>query len=249
MRALIVALFSLGIVLPDALAAQPIVGPERFVGEAILAHGGAKIDQYGAEVMILEGKLVVGGKEIDFTGDFVLQFPAKFRHTVRYEADGKKHETVAIFNGDRGWTVRDGRTEEMNRIEVLQARDLLHALRVSRLTGIPNDRDCQLTSLNPAMVDGRRALGVKVSSRGEKDVVLWIGQERKFVLKLERDLQVDDKRSLKREELFSDFREVGGIVRAFKRTTIVDGKKFSESTSSEIRLYPRIDEKVFAKPQ
>lgn len=233
--------------------ADLMLGPDHFVKEAIEAHGGElKIDRYRGEVMKLEGKMDRAGKEFDFTGEFMLQLPGQFKHVVRFEVDGVKHETIAVFNSDKGWRNRDGETEEMGEREIALAKDMLHAYRVSRLTVIPNDRGFKLMNLNsasnPSVIDGVRAWEIKVSFKGEKDVVLCIGDQKKLLIKVQRDLQLDDKKTLKLEESFSDYKEVNGVQRPFKRSTTLDGKKTNESKATEIKLFEQLDDKEFAKP-
>jgi hypothetical protein len=252
MRSALLAAFTL-LATSSISRADLMLGPNVFVEQSIKAHGGAaKIDKYRAEVMKLEGTLIRDGKEYAFTGESVLQLPSQFKHVVRFEVDGKKHETIAVFNGDKGWRKRDGATEDMSTVEMTQAKDLLHAFKVARMTSIPNDRTYQLTNLqqamNAAMIGDQRAWGINVAVKGEKNVVLYIGDDKKLLLKLERNLQVDAKKTAKLEEFFSDYREVNGVQRAFKRLTLIDGNKVSESKSNEINLYEQVDEKRFERP-
>jgi hypothetical protein len=239
--------------LPACAADDPRLTPPNILTQSIQATGGAAaIDKFKGEFMNLEGKLVRDGKEIDFTGEFALQLPDQFRHIVRFAVDGKTFESVAVFNRDKGWRKRDGVTEEMSALELTQARDLLHSFKVARMTPVVKDQAFQLTNISgssdPLLVEGVPAWCIKVTSKDEKDVVLCINVESKRLQKLERILQVDAKSSVRLEEIFSDYREVQGVQRSHKRITLIDGKKISESRSTNVQLFDKIDEGIFHKP-
>ncbi len=239
--------------LPACAADDPRLTPQSILAESIQANGGAAaIDKFKAEYMNLEGKLVREGKEIEFTGEFVLQLPNQFKHIVRFSLDSKTYETIAVFNRDKGWRKRDGITEEMSALELVQARDLLHSFKVARMTPVVNDQAFHWTNISgtsdPLLVEGVPAWCLKATCKDEKDVVLCINVESKRLQKLERVLQVDAKTSVRLEEIFSDYHEVQGIQRAHKRITLIDGKKISESRSTNVRLFEQIDDNVFRKP-
>jgi len=140
----------------------------------------------------------------------------------------------------------------MGRLEAIQARDVLYSLLLGRMTVILKEPAFHATYLtgdmSPMVINSRRAWGVNVSHPGEKDVVLWISEEKRLLMKLERSLQISEMKTVKLEEFFDDYREVNGIPRAFRRETLIDGKKISESRTTEIKLYERLDDKLFARP-
>jgi hypothetical protein len=233
--------------------ADLMLGPDHFIGESIKAHGGdKKIDKYRAETMKIEGKMFRDGKEFDLSGEFAVQLPGQMKNVIRFEMDGKKHEIVTVVNGDKGWRRIDGKTEDMDVRALAQARDTLHAYKVARMTQIPNDREFKLVNKNmasnPSMIDGARAWGIQVSYRKEKDVVLWIGDEKKLLLKLERTIESGKMKMVKLEESFSDYKEINGVQRPMKRIVYMDGKKSVESKATELKLLEQLDEKEFAKP-
>lgn len=232
--------------------ADLMLGPEYFVGESIKAHGGDKIEKYRAEVLKFDGKMMFQGQELPITGEHVVQLPGQMKSVIRLEVDGLKLEFVTVVNGDKGWRRTNGITSDMDANALAQSKDTLHAYRVARMTQIPNDREFKLVNKNiasnPSIIDGVRAWGIQVSYPKEKDVVLWIADKEKLLLKMERMQQNAEKKMFLVAESFSDYKEINGVQRPMKRIVFMDGKKSMESKATEIKLLEQIDEKEFAKP-
>ena len=120
---------------------------------------------------------------------------------------------------------------------------------MSRLTPLFRDRAYQPAMLDiTATIDGVRARGVKITCKGEKDIVVWIGEDKNLILKLDRVLQIDEQKTAKMEEFFSDYREIGGVQRPMRRITAIDGKKAIDLRVVDIKLYEQVDPKMFEKP-
>jgi hypothetical protein len=235
------------------LQADPIPEPYQWAGLSIRAQGGAtNIEKYRGEYIKFQGKMFRESQETAVTGECLLQLPGQFKQIIRFEADGKVHETIAVFDTTKGWRQRDGSTENMNGSEIIQSKDRLHSFNMARLTPLFRDRAFEPAMLDktasPATIEGMRARGIKVACKGEKDVVLWIDEQKNLVVKIERALQVDDRKVAKMEEFFSEYKEIGGVLRPMRRTSSIDGKKAIDLTIVDIKLYEQIDSKMFEKP-
>ena len=98
-------------------------------------------------------------------------------------------------------------------------------------------------------VEKRAALGVKVSSKGHRDVDLYFDKETGLLVKTETRVKMDGSDVEVQEESFaSEYKEVQGTKQAMKFTVKRDGKLFVEGEATELTLSEKLDASTFAKP-
>jgi hypothetical protein len=244
-------LVALALLLPTVATADLTFGPEYFIRETIKANGGtAAINKFRAEIAKIKGTMVKDGKEVPFTGQFIIQFPEQLKRDYYFEEDGKRTRLIRVLNGDKGWVSQDGTTRDYKKIEAAEDIETIHAYRMARLTQLVDDTEIDLTRLyfagnNPNNVNGERAWGFRVQVKERRPVDLYLGANPQVLLKIERVVLEPD---VKWEEYLSDYQEVNGVKRPMKRLIYLAGKKWLEMTVTEIKLSEQIDEKEFARP-
>jgi outer membrane lipoprotein-sorting protein len=225
---------------------------QKVIDRAIQATGGReKIDKFKAVTFKMKGKFYGMGEGIDYTGEVAVQVPDKTRTQVDGEVNGAKVTFfVRVTDGKKMWQKTfNEETKELNKEEQAEAREEMHAQRVASLVPL-QDKDYQLAALGEAKVDGKPAVGVRVSHKGYRDVNLFFDKDSGLLVKTERsvkDLMAGDKEQTQ-EEVLSDFKEVQGVKHATKLVINRDGKKYVEAELSDVELKEKLDDSIFAKP-
>jgi hypothetical protein len=220
------------------------------IDKAIKAHGGQeRIDKVKAGQTRMKGTIHLAGKAaIPFTQEMLYQWPNQFKAVMEIEGNGQKFTVTTVSNGDKGW-INDGqKTQELEGKALAEMKEEAHLARLARLTGL-KDKTVQLSGLGESKVDGRPAVGVKVTSKGHRDVSLYFDKASGLLVKTERQaVDVMSGRELSEEKVFSDYQEVDGLQSAKKVVVYRDGKKFMEVEVVSVKFLDKLDPGVFAKP-
>jgi hypothetical protein len=251
MRTVILAV--LAVLLPTTVWADLMLGPQVFIEDAAKAHGGeTAINKYRAEIVKMKGTIHKNGKDVPFTGEYIVQLPQQLKQVLRYEEGGKPVEEVRTCAGDQGWVRINDRVRDYTRAEVAEDAATLHAYRMARLAGLTEDRAIELKNLNvglsPTPLDKKRAWGIRVVVKGQRDVDLFIDAESKLLLKIDRMVPTADGKAIQREEYLDDYKAVMGVQRPRKRAVHLDGRKVMDAVVIDIKLSEQVPEKVFARP-
>jgi hypothetical protein len=110
------------------------------------------------------------------------------------------------------------------------------------------DKAFTLAPLGEVNIDKRPALGVRVSSKGHRDVSLYFDKRTALLAKTEARVKDDDGQEVTEETYSSDYQEVQGTKQAMKFTIKRDGKPYLEGEVTEYKLSESLDESMFAKP-
>src|SRR5437660_11621355 len=140
-----------------------------------------------------------------------------------------------IVNGEKCLVCMGGNMEEMNEEQVTEAKEGMYAGWVATLAPLKG-KDFTLAPLGEEKVSGRAAVGIKVSSKGHKDINLYFDTETGMLAKTQT--RVKDMMSgteVDQETLPSDYKDVGGVKRAHKTVINRDGKKFVELEITEFK--------------
>src|SRR5262249_30328423 len=134
-----------------------------------------------------------------------------------------------VLNGDKAWVSGGDMKRELDGEMVKNLKESLYAERVNTLVPLLEDKSLKLVPLAEAKVDGRPALGVKVTSPGHRDLSLYFDKESGLLVKTAA--KVFDPMSMQevdQERHLSGHKDVGGIKRATKVVALRNGEKFME---------------------
>jgi hypothetical protein len=245
------AFLALGLVLAAAVTApaDDSAAARTLVAKAVHAHGGAaKLAQLPAVSAKLKGTFHGLGEAVAFTGEFAAQGSDRLKLALEAEAGGQKFRLVHVLNGNQGWNKVNEDTAEMDKEDLAEAKEQAYAGWVATLVPL-QDRAFTLASLGEVHVDGRPALGVRVSSQGHRDVNLYFDKETSLLVKTETRVKDDASGQEMTEEMFlTDYQDVQGTKQAVKLTIKRDGKPYLESEVSDYQLAEKLDASVFAQP-
>ena len=221
--------------------------PEDVILKAIKAHGGKeKLARSLVCHYRSKGTLFVGNRQTSVVDECWMNGPNQTRDFITLTHEKDSLALVRVFDGKRGWQQEGGTVRDLTPEEVRKEQSSAYALRVKRLFPLLEDNGIRLSSLPSIKVDGREAVGVKVSADGEPTIELYFDSESHLLVKIVYQFGGDRKPE---EHFFSDYRDIQGLKVAMKRAIFVDGKKMLEDATTTYELLDKIDPKLFAKPE
>jgi hypothetical protein len=223
--------------------------PRRLIERAIAAHGGyERLASARAERLRLKGTLHAGAGSAPFTSDQAVELPGRYRSVVRVTQGANTHTVVHAIDGDKAAVWIDGRSMPVaatHRAQLLQALQLHQAM---KLVTLLSDPSFTLRPLGQSTVNGRAAVGLRVSGKLQRDLAVYFDRETALLVKT--DLLVDGPggKDVRQETYYSDHREMGGHRRPAKVVVYRDGKKVMEAEVVEARPVEGIDPEELARP-
>jgi hypothetical protein len=220
---------------------------KRIIEKAVEAHGGAaKLTKLKAATWKSKGTFhgPMGAQE--FTGEYAVQLPGKSRFDI---AAGNGFGFVFVLDGEKGWAKFGDQAQELDKGTVAEVKENLYATWLTTVAPL-TDKTLSLKPLGESKVGDRPVLGVKVSQKGHRNVLLYFDKETGLLAKSStkaKDLFQGGK-EVEAVELYSDYKEFNGVKRPTKVTELKDGKTSVEETRSDYKLSERLDDKLFAKP-
>jgi len=219
----------------------------QIIDKAVAAHGGAEIyaKQKGG-YMKGRGKLeIMGGLEIAQEIHYAL--PDKFKEVVEFEVMGQKITTETICNGEKVVIKANGQEVPVDEKIKDAVREAVKTMQFGRLTSLKN-KDITLATLGESKVEGKPALGIKVSAKGQKDVDLYFDKETHLLVKMERKGINPSGEEVNEERLFLEYKKTGKFPEMKKVVVKHDGKTFIELEVLETKILETVDENLFAIP-
>ena len=211
------------------------------VDRAIAAMGGrTKLARFKAYTFEAKGTLYVKGKESPLSSDGAAQLPGQIKVT---------HNGVvtALVNRNKGWFVAESKTHEMTEDELTVYQEQLYEDWVTLLLPL-NEKGFDLFLLRESEVNGRRALGVKVSQKGRQDVDLFFDKQHGLLVKTQRVVHSLEGKEVKQETFLENYKDVDGVKIPMKTTRLVDGKKYGMTEVVKVQPVGNLPETLFNPP-
>jgi hypothetical protein len=112
------------------------------------------------------------------------------------------------------------------------------------------DKEYALSKLDDIKVGSKPAAGIKVSSKGHKDVELYFDKKSGLLVKKAyKVIDTDTSREVNSETVYTDFKEFDGLTLAGKFIETRDGKKVQDMELLEFERLKKVDPKEFEKPK
>ena len=249
MRTCLLTLAAAGLVLGLAAPSRAQDEVRALIDKAIKAHGGeARLEKVKAVEVKTKGNLeILGG--VTFTQSSSAEvLTGKIKDVMELDIMGQKVTVTTVFDGQKGWIHVNGQTMDMDEKILGMMKEAAHTMRLSRMI-VLKDKGFELSLVGEAKVNGRPAVGVKVSSPGHKDVNLYFDKETGLTAKTElRTIDIMTGQEVAEERIVLEYQDVEGQKAAKKLLINRDGKKFLELEVTEVKFPDSIDAGEFAKP-
>jgi hypothetical protein len=223
--------------------------PRALLDRAIKAHGGyERLAKVRADKVKLQGKIVLGSGEVPFVNETTVQLPEQFKSVVQLTSEGRAHTVVHLLDGDKATILLDGKAQPVDPAVGAQMRQTLHLDQALRLVPLLSGTTYKLTSLGESPVNGRPALGLKVSVHRQEEMCLYFDKQTALLVKTVHILPTPRGKPVRQEGYYSAFRDLGGYLRPTKVSAFRDGKKVMEADLVEVKYYEKIDASEFTRP-
>jgi hypothetical protein len=231
-------------------AAGPLRADDRdkalaLIERAIKAHGGEEsLSKAQLSVRSSAGTQTQPGGDVEFTSEVTQALPDRLR--VEMEI-GKRVKALIVIDGEKGWLLSSGGGSlplDKERLKEMKGEAYVWWL----ATLVPLKKDGLTLALAPEIkVDGKPALGVKVSGRGEPEAKLYFDQGTGLLVKIERRAP-ETGVPVNKEYYFSDFKDFDGAQLPAKEVMTVNGRKWYEVKVLTYKFLPKVEDSTFARP-
>jgi outer membrane lipoprotein-sorting protein len=242
---------SAAVCLTLALAGRAAAQDEAraIIERAVKASGGEqKLAKLKAVKAKFKGMGEFAGNRVALNGDIAIQMPRQMRVDAQAEIQGQNVTILTVVNGDKAWLQVLGETTELKGEELEDEKEGLYAEHIQSLVPLLRDKSFTLTAIGEVKVNGRDAMGVRVASKGHKDVNLYFDKSTALLAKQERRSLDEAKNEVTEETFYSDHKDVDGVKVPMKTMVHHDGKMFLEIEVTEYQFLDRIDDGEFARP-
>lgn len=249
MRTILIGWLAAGVLGYGAGRAAAADEARAVIEQAIRAAGGAdKLAQLHAVRTKFKGTVTLGENRLKVAVDRVVLLPDKQRSDIEVESDNGKITVVRVANGGQGWSVVNGQTQDLKDRQLDEMKATVFQCHVESLLPLLKDKALRLAPLGELKVNGRPAVGVKVTAKDRPDVDLYFDQEsHRLVKSARRGLAVDEK-EVAVENLYGDYKETDGVwlPRTWKITH--DGRPFLEAEITEVKFLTEAEAGEFGRP-
>jgi hypothetical protein len=218
--------------------------------KGIKALGGeARLEKFRAATWKGKGTFYVGATPVEYTGEWAMQVPDRYRAIINGEANGTKFKRVRVLDGDKGWAkADDGPTEEMSAEALTEIRREMHNQWLTRLVAL-RDRSFTLAVTGTTKVGDTPAVVLEATGKEGRKIHLYFDRDTGLLLKSEAEVKPPmAAQDVKQEVFYADYKDVGGIKHAAKITVKRDGRTVLEQEVTEYQPREKLDDKDFAKP-
>jgi hypothetical protein len=225
-------------------------GAKAILDRAIKALGGEeKLGKVKAVSWKVKGKISFGGAKNNFTGQGAAQGLDQLRTEVQKEVDGNKVVEVVVLNGDKGWCKLGGTVTQLDKDDLAQEKRKAYLLLTPMVLVSLKGKGFRLGAAAAEKVDGKPAVGLKVTGPGGKDFTLFF--DRKTGLPVQQEAKVMDfaGNEVTQVVTYSRYKEFDGIKQATKTFTSRVGESDVETELIEFRVLEKVDPKTFAEPK
>ena len=242
-RALVLTIVGL---LAWSFAAKADESPKDLLERAFQAQGGFdKLAKLLATQVKGKGTIYLPVAEITFTSEGAAQLPDKYKSTLQFEINGAKFTQVQTLLGDKASILVNGNPQELDDNMRKEIKEQVYVEHVTSLVPL-RETGFTLTALPEGQVDGQPALGIKITSKGHRDVSIYF--DKKTALIVKAAYQAYDPLTMKevaQEQFYQDYKEQDGIKYPTKSLVNQDGKKFMKIEVTEYKNLDKLDDSVF----
>lgn len=219
--------------------------------KAIKAHGGAELlTKNQAGLLKAKGKINVAGVgDVDFTQEAAFMLPDKFKEAVEISIAGQNISIVTIANGDKISIDAAGNSVEVTDAIKTAIKDATHMIKVARMIAPAREKGYELSLTGESKVEGKAAVGVRVSAKDKKDITLHFDKATHLLAKVEyRSTEPMSGNEINEERIFGEYKkDAEGNMVPHKITVLHDGKKYLDAEITEGKYLEKLPDAEFKK--
>jgi len=222
---------------------------QAVLDKALKALGGEKLANLKAYSQKTKGTISFDGNDSEFTGTGTFEGITKARSEFEGNFGGNTVKGVTVINGDDGWRKfgdfeseidPDGLKAEKHRISLQLLTTLVAPLKKEPF---------KVETAGEEAIDGKPAVGLKVSGPNGKDFTVWFDKESGLPVRVVSKVTGFMGEEFTQEITLADYKDFGGIKKATKITSKRDGVKFVDEEITEFKALDTVPDETFQKPQ
>ena len=195
-------------------------------------------------------QLLYSDAQLPFTMDAATNVPTQSRMEILFDLGGMKIKAVEVYDNGKGWSAQNGDVKEADKETLEESKLSLYSSRLTSLTPLLTDKSLTVALLGEEKVNGKPAIGIKVSSKEQKDVKIYFDKDTGLVAKVSRPgVDPINKTAVRQDEYYSNYKAVDGAQVPMKILIELDGNRFIEAEFTEITFVRNFPEGTFAKPK
>jgi hypothetical protein len=246
-------------ILPIVLALVPFGAADGRSGDApdaaralldraIQAHGGeTALAKAHRVIRKVGGDLVAAGSTVPFASELNADYPERFRlHFVAVHGP-QEVRMLLVLDGTKGWQSSGGAATALSAQRVRELRDEAYVAWLGTLLPIRKEAGFGLALAPGAQVNGREAVGIKVTRKDRPDVTLHFDRETHLLVRLQRRARTAGA-EVEREEVYSAHKDFDGVKLPTRIVPRAGGKKQLEITTANYRFPRVLDDSLFQRP-
>ncbi len=222
------------------------LSPGEIVDAAIKATGGVEaIAKQKAMTWTENGTYYGTGSGLPYTAKYANELPNRFRLEI-------VNVFTIVYDGEKGWRKAMGNVVELDADELAEQKESTYAGWITTLLPLKEKaKEFTLAAAGEGKVNDRATVGVKVSSKGHRDVTLSFDKETHLLAKIESTIKSAEQggKEMKQEILLSDYAEVEKVKLSKSYVILRDGEKFVEAEMADVKIVDKHPEGTFGKPE
>jgi hypothetical protein len=225
--------------------------PKDVIARAIKAHGGEEaLTKYKAGTTKGKGKITIPGVgEVNFTQETAHMLPDKVKESVELTIMGQTISVVTLIDGDKCVVEANGKAADLNDAMKEGFKEIGHRLKLAKLVALINEKGYELSLIGEDKVEGKPVVGIRVVTKGKKDVNLYFDKQTNLLLKLEcRSNDPFTGNEINEERIITEYTKNKEGIPVIKKVIVKhDSNTFVELEMSEVQLLEKLDDSEFKK--
>jgi len=225
--------------------------PKDVIAKAIKAHGGEEmLTKNKAGSSKGKGKITIPGVgEVAFTQETSHMLPDKFKESIEFSINGQNISILTLVNGDKTIVEANGAAVDLDDNTKETIKDVGHLLKIGKLVALATDKGYELSLIGEDKVEDKPAIGIRVVTKGKKDVNLYFDKKTYLLVKLEyRSTDPFTKNEINEERIIAEYGKTKDGLPVPKKVIVKhDSKTFLEVELSDVQLLEKLDDSDFKK--
>ncbi len=198
-----------------------------------------------------KGTLELMGMTIPITQNVLIRFPDKFKESVELDINGMKIPINTVYDGSKGWVEVSGKVMKLDDKITAELKEVGTLIKAGRLTPLLDKKNnFELAVIGEVKVEDKPAIGVRVSSKGAKDISIFFDKKTHLIAKVERQaLDAMTGQETLEERIIRTYTDKDGQKIPHEITVMRDGKKFLEAEVLEFVPLQNVDPSEFEMPK
>lgn len=239
----------LGVAFVAAVRGQANNEAQAILDKAVKAHfPKGRNDKKQAYQGKNKGTIHIQGLQLDFNQQVWVQPAGKFKEVMDMTVMNNAVKVTTVFDGKKGWIKVNDMDIKVSDEILDEFKQIGYWMSLAQLTGL-DKKGMKVSLLGEQQVNGKPALGVKISKEGKRDIDFYFDKQTGLTAKTERrtkDLMTGQE--VTEERIVTEYQDSNDRKMAKKVTVNRDGKKLLDVEILEMQLLESIDDSEFAQP-